>query len=238
VDGATIDTRTRGTTVADALAEAGVALMGLDFTVPHEDTPLGQQAIIRVVRVKEQLVSEIAYLPYETERQADDTLEIDQSVIRQAGVPGVLRSTARVRYEDGVEVLREPASSVLVQAPQNEIVAYGTNIVVRTVDTPEGPLPYWRTVEVYATSYHPAALGGDDITATGQRLQRGIIAADTDLFPFGTRLYVPGYGVGVVQDTGPQRSDPYWIDLGYSDADWRSWSRRVQVYVLGTTPGE
>jgi hypothetical protein len=27
-----------------------------------------------------------------------------------------------------------------------------------------------------------------------------------------------------------------WVDLGYSDADYRHWSRFVDVYVLGEGP--
>lgn len=40
------------------------------------------------------------------------------------------------------------------------------------------------------------------ITATGTRAKHGTIAADPKVFPFGTRLEVPGYGVGIVEDIG------------------------------------
>jgi 3D (Asp-Asp-Asp) domain-containing protein len=39
-------------------------------------------------------------------------------------------------------------------------------------------------------------------TASGTRAQPGTIAADTALFPFGTVIYVPGYGYGRVEDRG------------------------------------
>ena len=39
-------------------------------------------------------------------------------------------------------------------------------------------------------------------TASGTRARLGTIAADTRLFPFGTIMYVPGYGYGVVEDRG------------------------------------
>jgi 3D (Asp-Asp-Asp) domain-containing protein len=32
--------------------------------------------------------------------------------------------------------------------------------------------------------------------------KHGTIAADTSLYPFGTLMFVPGYGYGVVQDRG------------------------------------
>lgn len=40
------------------------------------------------------------------------------------------------------------------------------------------------------------------ITASGTRARPGTIAADTNLFAFGTILYVPGYGYGRVEDIG------------------------------------
>lgn len=40
------------------------------------------------------------------------------------------------------------------------------------------------------------------VTASGTRAKPGTIAADTRVFPFGTVLYVPGYGYGRVEDRG------------------------------------
>lgn len=40
------------------------------------------------------------------------------------------------------------------------------------------------------------------ITASGTRVRPGTLAADTSRFPFGTIMYVPGYGYGVVEDRG------------------------------------
>lgn len=40
------------------------------------------------------------------------------------------------------------------------------------------------------------------LTASGARVRPGTIAADTRVFPFGTIMYVPGYGYGVVEDRG------------------------------------
>jgi 3D (Asp-Asp-Asp) domain-containing protein len=222
--------------VADVLRFAGMTLMGQDYTVPAEDEPATAGMTIRVVRVTETLVSETAPLPFETLVQADATRPIDTRGMAQEGREGVQRTVTRVRLEDGVEVARTLAETSVAVPPQHRIITYGTEVVLNTLDTPEGPQVYWRVLRLYATSYHPAALGGDNVTATGRLLEKGIVGADTDLLPFGTQVYVPGYGVGLVADTGAERHDPYWIDLGYSDADWRSWSRPVEVYLLAPPP--
>jgi 3D (Asp-Asp-Asp) domain-containing protein len=40
------------------------------------------------------------------------------------------------------------------------------------------------------------------VTASGTKAKRGTVAADTNVFPFGTRMRIPGYGDGVVEDRG------------------------------------
>jgi len=39
-------------------------------------------------------------------------------------------------------------------------------------------------------------------TASGTQARRGTIAADTRLYPFGTVMYIEGYGYGKVEDRG------------------------------------
>lgn len=40
------------------------------------------------------------------------------------------------------------------------------------------------------------------MTASGTKAQIGTVAADTQLLPMGTILYIPGYGWGRVEDRG------------------------------------
>ncbi len=234
-DGTTVETRVRGSTVADALAEAGLALVGQDYTIPAEDRPLVPGMHVRVIRVTEEISSSEERQPYETVFQADAALELDQRQVIQTGQEGILRSSTRIRYENGIEVQRQLEDTSVVQEARNQVIAYGTNIVLRTVETPEGPRQYWRRVRMWATSYKPEALGGDNTTATGATLQKGIVASNPDIIPYGTQVFVPGYGVGEMADTGPIYR-PLFIDLGYSDADWVSWARWVDVYLLAPVP--
>jgi hypothetical protein len=55
----------------------------------------------------------------------------------------------------------------------------------------------------------------------------GTIAADTAYYPFGTRMYVPGYGWGRVEDRGGAIKGPARIDIFYhSHRDALQWGRR------------
>lgn len=236
VDGVNIETRVQDGTVLDALNEAGLALIGLDYTIPAETEPITPEMTIRVLRVTEAIDSTDEPIAYETVLQADPALELDQRRVAQVGQSGVRRINERVRYENGVEVGREPIDTEIVQPAQNEVIGYGTNIVLRTVITPDGTREYWRKLRVYATSYHPAALGGDNITAIGETLRKGIVGANPNIIPYRTDVFVPGYGTGFIADTGGARSSPYWIDLGYSDEDYRGWSQYVDIYLLAPVP--
>lgn len=235
-DGVAVQTRASGDTVADALAEAGITLIGQDYTIPADSAPLLAGMHIRVIRVTEETLVERETLPYVTIYQPDPTLELDQRVVVQAGREGLRQTTVRVRYENGYEVGRAvDENGVLLQEPVDQIVRYGTNVVLRTIDTPEGPLQYWRRLRMYATSYHPQAVGGDSITALGETLRKGIVGSNPRIIPYRSRVYVPGYGVGLMADTG-SFPRPLWIDLGYSDDNWVPWSRFVDVYLLTPVP--
>ena len=237
-DGVTLETRAQGSTVGDGLAGAGVVLMGLDYSIPDENSALQPGILIRVIRVTEKVIQEQEAIPFETVYQADPTLELDQQLVSQEGQNGILRTNLRVRYENGVEVSRQQDSTTVAVEPLSRVVNFGTNIVLRTVDTPDGPREYWRRLRLYATSYHPAALGGDNITATGRLLTKGIVGIDPTVIPYGTQLYVPGYGIGLAADTGGPRRTRLWIDLGYDDENWVSWSKPVDVYLLTPVPAE
>jgi hypothetical protein len=56
----------------------------------------------------------------------------------------------------------------------------------------------------------------------------GTIAADTASYSFGTRMHVPGYGWGVVEDRGSAIKGPQRLDL-YFDAhsDALAWGRQT-----------
>lgn len=58
--------------------------------------------------------------------------------------------------------------------------------------------------------------------------RRGTIAADTDYYPFGTLMSVPGWGRGIVTDRGSAIKGPQRLDLlfgGHSAA--LNWGRRT-----------
>jgi uncharacterized protein YabE (DUF348 family) len=232
--GGRIRSRSAAESVAEALSEAGVSLQGLDYSVPDEQAPLPKDGKIRVIRVREELLLENEPIPYETETQPAPDVEIDNREIVQSGVLGLNTQRLRVRYEDEVEVARSAEGEYISLEPQTEIIGYGTKIVPYTLDTPSGEITYWRALNMYAIAYNPTS-AGDDVTATGLRLEKGIVAIDPTIIPYGTEMYVPGYGRALAADTGGGIKGRM-IDLGYSDDDYVSWHEWVTVYFLWPPP--
>jgi len=76
----------------------------------------------------------------------------------------------------------------------------------------------------------------DGRTATGTKPQLGTIAADPSVFPYGTQLNVPGYGEGVVEDTG-SKVKGYHIDLWFpSHAEAKAWGTREMFVAMPPAP--
>ena len=239
VDGEVIEARTAAKRVADLLDELEIPLSSLDYTRPPLDARLDSQSEIEVLRVRiEELVEREEVPPVNPEYRPDPNTPLDKTSEIQPAQPGIRETITLARYENGSEVSRETAESQLVQPPQNQIIGYGTKpVVLGAVNTPAGPREYWRVLCMYATSYSPRSSGGNTITAIGETLRRGIVASDPDLIPYRSDVFVPGYGVGYMADTAGYRSSPYWIDLGFSDADYsRDWHEYVKVYLLTPLP--
>lgn len=241
VDGKDIRTRTQARNVAQLLSETGVILRGKDYTLPALDAEITQAASVRVVRVVEDSVIESQEIPFQTVWRADSKLELDQQRTEQPGRAGVRKRNLHIVYEDGTETSREIEDEWVERQPTTRIVCYGTNILVRELQTPDGPIRYWRHVRMLATSYRASDVGKSPdhptygITRLGWKATRGIVAVDPTVIALRTSVYVPGYGPGVAADTGGMIKGR-WIDLCYDEEDWVAWKSWVDVYLVEPAP--
>ncbi|WP_208006713.1 G5 domain-containing protein [Aeromicrobium phragmitis] len=65
-------------------------------------------------------------IPFETNTVEDPDLDVGQTRIATAGVPGEVQRQVRVTYVDGKETKREPLPDVVTREPVPEVVAHGT----------------------------------------------------------------------------------------------------------------
>jgi 3D (Asp-Asp-Asp) domain-containing protein len=243
VDGRVLRARTHRERVSDVLADLGVVLAGQDYTTPTLDSPLGEDGSIRVVRVTERFLSVQEPIPFSVAWQPDPDLEIDYDRVLQDGARGILEKRIRVRYEDGHEISRVIDDEFVVVPPTTKILGYGTKIVLRTLDTPSGPVEYWRKIRMLATSYSASTAGTSPTspwygrTATGMKMRHGIVAVDPRVINLQSQVFVPGYGIGLAGDTGGAIKGKR-IDLGYDDDSLVLWYRWVDVYVLAPVPDQ
>jgi uncharacterized protein YabE (DUF348 family) len=236
-----IEIQTAAETVAEAMAEAGLGLQGSDYSIPDPDQPIPENGQIRLVRVREEVLLTQSNIAFTNEYIQSDQVELDTSEVVQPGEFGVEVSRTRVIYEDDQEMSRIEEITWVAKEPKTQLTGRGTKVQVRTLDTPQGPIEYWRAVNVYATSYSPCRSGADRCyygTASGQPAAYGAIGVTRAWYNLmvGQKLYVPGYGIGTIADIGGGVPGQYWIDLAYSDDDYVAWYHNITIYFLTPVP--
>lgn len=250
IGGQTLEIHSAARTVGEALAEAGIPLVGLDSSFPSENEALPTDGKIRVIHVSESIETVAESIPYQTERQESEDVPLGQEELIQPGIDGLAITRTRIRYEDGVEVSRKAESQTTLREPQTRIVAGGSQIVLAPVGG-NIPYEYWVAVQMYATVYSPcnSGTGGCSYgTASGARAGYGIVAVDYSIYSqlAGMKVYIPGYGVATIGDTGggpiietalgvPRTQ---WIDLGFDDGNIADMTGWVTVYFLAPAPAE
>ena len=241
VDGRLVRTRTRAERVAQVLGQEGIALVGRDRVEPPVDAKVWPSMTIRVTRVREEYVVEFDPIPFATEWVPDPAVEIDNIRLVQAGQVGLKKRRYRVVYENDEEVERSLEAVWAAQPPITKTMAYGTKIVIRTLETPEGTIEYWRKIRAYTVSYKPSSCGKPrdhpryGYTRLGWKLKKGIVAVDPTVIPLRTTMYVPGYGLARAGDTGGGVKGKL-VDLGYGDDDYVSWHWWTDIYLLTPVP--
>ena len=113
--------RTAASSVGEALAEAGIALQGLDRSEPEESAAIPDTRRIVVTRVLEQVELQTETIPFTVEWQPDPNTEIDERSVIQAGQNGIRANSQRVRYENGIEVSRVDEGEWMLAEPVTQI---------------------------------------------------------------------------------------------------------------------
>ena len=93
---------------------------------------------------------------------------------------------------------------------------------------------YGRSIYVDATAYSAYDPGNGSYTARGTLLRRGIIAVDPSVIPLGTRVYIPGYGEAIADDTGGAIVGNR-IDIAFDSHEEAIWFGRqmLEIYIIG-----
>ncbi len=242
-NGSLTTVRSCGINVGEALARAGIPLIGSDISIPAAGEPVPADGRILIVPVSDSFSMKAEAIPRDTEWTANAELDLDDTRLIAAGTDGLKGTFTRKRTENGETVLTETSPESVLVKPAADRKEYGTRITVRTLDTPDGTVEYYRSMQVYATAYSPCRSGVSGCitgTASGMKVQKGVVAVTSSWYnQFGGQsVYVPDYGKGIIADVGGGIPGRRWIDLAYSDDDFVGWSRETTLYFLTPVPAD
>lgn len=170
--------------------------------LPYGDVrmPVQKDMTIRIGNVSRKKVTEDDVVSYAIETIPDESMGQGEEQILQEGQNGRKRVTFHIISLDGEVVGREHVSSELIQEMKPLVRKVGT---AETVEIYTGEISRYKEIfTMEATAYLPTDGNGEGITKMGTLARYGVVAVDPRVIPLGTRLFIPGYGVAVAEDTG------------------------------------
>ncbi|MDL2236263.1 G5 domain-containing protein [Christensenellaceae bacterium OttesenSCG-928-K19] len=221
-------------TVEDALRSAEIEVAEADEVYPSLDTYVRDGMTIEHITVEVGHKTEVEKIPFETEQQNDSTILEGEVEIARYGEEGELEIVSEQIYKNGLLTSDKVIEENVIKEPVSQLELVGTWVPIRT---PNGDI--CKFVMTMRTTAYCAACNTGNKTAVGTYPRYtdsfGTIAAKDSKLPYGTWVYIPGYGYGKVEDTGgfPQGT----IDLYIGDYDTcvcgEKWGVRYKdVYVL------
>ncbi|WP_267879680.1 3D domain-containing protein [Caldalkalibacillus mannanilyticus] len=105
---------------------------------------------------------------------------------------------------------------------------------LETATVDQVTVKYHKVISVDASAYSSEQSNLSNYTSLGLLVRHGIVAVDPNVIPYGTHLYIEGYGYGVAGDTGGAMNGNK-IDLAFptvKEALQYGRKSNVKVYIL------
>lgn len=237
VDGKNISVQSAEDNVDLLLKEECVTLKDNDKVIPDITSALSEGMEIAVIRVETKTFTESFPLAYKEVVKKDNTLPNTTKKVAQEGKKGEKQITTSVVYENGIEVARKVIKEVVAKKPVDKITILGTLPVV-PVSRGVSSMAYGKSFKARATAYWAVNGVGKTYTASGRKAVRNpegysTIAVDPKVIPYGTRLFVEGYGLAIAADTGTAiKGNKIDVYFNTYDEACRWGVKHVNVYVL------
>lgn len=206
-----------------------------------EFSPVQDGEVLTFETWRQRFLVELFPIPYETHHNRTNAVSQGQERLRIEGEYGELAITTSIVYVGGIESSREVVSEEVITEPIDAIIDIGTGWLGSLTDVNSPYFHYYRRVRMEATAYtagygctgkHPCD-PWYGITASGRRVQHGIVAVDRNVIPLGTRLYVENHGFSIAADVGGAIRG-YKIDLFMYELEdaLRFGRRHIYVWIL------
>lgn len=198
--------------------------------------------IIKVASLKEEIKVTKQEIPFETKTIENSNLLEGTTNVKTKGENGIKEIKTKEIYKKDELQSQEIIEEKVTKQPITEIIEKGTKKKLNTIKTEKGTFVVNNKINMKSTAYTAGMEStgkkpGDEgygLTASGMKAKKGIVAVDTSIIPFGTELYIEGYGYAIAGDTGSaikgNKIDVFLDD--YEDAK-KYGVRNVNVYVLG-----
>lgn len=231
-----------GGTVGQALSEAGVHYDVDDelSELPFADLAPGMRILHTTVDVR--YTSSDKTLYYQDVTVKDPSWYTEKKEVEQEGSNGLKLVTQRILTKNGMEVSREVVDQTVITPAVDKITRVGSKIHYQTSYVGETRLYRDKPVAgkngwVEMTVYRATAYCSGSRTATGTRPKLGTIAVNPKIIPYGSQIWVKGYGYGTAQDTGAFRnySSPKnnAIDLWFNtEKEAKRWGSKYNMTIL------
>ncbi|SMO49227.1 3D domain-containing protein [Melghirimyces algeriensis] len=231
--------KTLQSTVGDFLKEQDVKVRENHQLNATLDQKITNEMTIVIDEIEKRVNKKVKEIDYPVKEKEDPKIPKGEKKVVQKGEKGKVIYEVTALFINGKSMVTDKKKIDEVK-PVPQIVKVGSKEAVeasaeKKEDTQLSSgsriagLKYKRTLSMQATGYTHTG----NPTASGNMPSRGTIAVDPSVIPLGTKLYIPGYGRGVAQDTGGAVNGNI-IDLFFETREEAiQWGRRsVTVYIL------
>ncbi|EYE87281.1 hypothetical protein Q428_14165, partial [Fervidicella metallireducens AeB] len=237
VDGKQINIESSEGDVASMLKSEGIEIREHDKIKPGLDTKLSSNMEIEITKVDIKTIDQKVEVNFKEIIKKDKKLSNTKTKVLQEGKKGEKLITIQVIYENGQEVARKVIKEILLKKPADRLVLQGSYPHM-PVSRGGRVLPFKKVINARATAYWAVRGVGKTYTASGRLAVRNedgysTIAVDPKVIPYGTKLFVEGYGFAIAADTGTAIKGNK-IDVFFNTfKEACNWAvKNVKVYIL------
>lgn len=226
-------------TVKELLEERNIKYDSDDKITPGLDMEVKDYMEIKVVEVTTNQQVEKEELPFEVKMEDDDTLLKGKTTVAQEGEAGSKELTYDLTYEDGKLVSKKLSKEVISKKPIEKIVKNGIKeeVIIASRGDVSRNITSNSSTQTKSSGSHMSvvatAYAGDTITSTGTVPRWGTIAVDPNVIPYGSKVYIPQFGMTFIAEDcgGAIKGNKIDIFMG-SEGEAYSWGRRsIDIYI-------
>jgi uncharacterized protein YabE (DUF348 family) len=206
VDGKVLNVKSAETNIEAMLNAENIAVAKVDKVAPALKTPLTKGMKINITRVKSKLFTKHIKLNYRIVVRINNSLPNTIRKVITEGHSGDKKITTKVVYHNGKTVSKKIISQIITNKPVNTLIIQGGYMKL-PVALNGKVMAYTKKFNVRATAYWAVRGVGRTFTGSGRMAIRNThgystVAVDRHLLPYGTKMFIEGYGFAVAADTG------------------------------------